>query len=37
MTDTDAGNVIAKSLFSQGVKRTYGIVGIPVIELAIAF
>lgn len=32
----DGGEVIAKSLKSQGVEYVFGIVGIPIIELAVA-
>ena len=32
----DGGQAIAKSLKGQGIEYVFGIVGIPVIELAIA-
>ena len=32
----DGGEVIAKALKSQGVEYVFGIVGIPIIELAVA-
>ena len=35
--DLDGAAILAKELHNQGVQYCFGIVGIPVIEVAIAF